>query len=72
MKVVLWSIDPLDWKKPSPIILQKRISNHLHPGAIILLHDIHTSTVKGLEGVIQAILKKGYRIVPLSYVSSPH
>jgi peptidoglycan/xylan/chitin deacetylase (PgdA/CDA1 family) len=71
MKVVLWSIDPLDWKKPSPAVLKKRVSDHLHPGAIILLHDIHASTVKGLEGVIQAILKKGYRIVPLSYVSSP-
>jgi peptidoglycan/xylan/chitin deacetylase (PgdA/CDA1 family) len=71
MKVVLWSIDPLDWKKPSPAVLKKRVSDHLHPGAIILLHDIHASTVKGLEGVIQAILKKGYRIVPLSYGSSP-
>jgi len=71
MKVVLWSIDPLDWKKPSSAVLKKRVSDHLHPGAIILLHDIHLSMVKGLEGVIQAILEKGYRIVPLSYACSP-
>lgn len=67
MDVVMWSVDPFDWKKPSPLVLKKRVSEQLHPGAIILLHDIHISTVNALEGIIQEILNKGYKIVPLSH-----
>jgi peptidoglycan/xylan/chitin deacetylase (PgdA/CDA1 family) len=65
MDTVLWSIDTLDWKKPSPARMQKRVLSELKPGAIILMHDIHENTVLALEGMIQAILRAGYRIVPL-------
>lgn len=66
MSVVLWSVDPQDWKKPSANILRQRILKGLRPGAIILLHDIHMTTAAALEQIIQDILARGYKFVPLS------
>ena len=68
MTVVLWSIDPLDWKKPrpTPAELSRRVTQQLRPGAIILLHDIHSTTAHALERLIQDVLHQGYTFVPLS------
>lgn len=59
-KMMMWSIDPRDWKKPSQKTLISRVSKALHPGAVVLLHDIHKNTANALDGIIKEVRRKGY------------
>jgi hypothetical protein len=47
-KVILWDIDPLDWKRPGPDVVAQRIIAGARPGSIILSHDIHPPTIAAM------------------------
>lgn len=66
MKVVLWSVDPLDWKDRKAALVEQRILKETQPGAIILSHDIHPSTIEAMPATLDALLAKGYRFVTVS------
>ena len=66
MYCVQWNIDSLDWKDPPADEIVSRISEQLCPGSIILLHNGAKNTPEALPRLIEAILEKGYRIVPIS------
>ena len=56
---VLWTIDTVDWKKPAPEWVVRRIAANLEPGSLILMHPTESSS-KALEGMINVIKDKGY------------
>lgn len=66
MKVVLWSVDPNDWKRPGAAVVERRILAGAKPGAIILSHDIHPGTVEAMPATLDALLAKGYKFVTVS------
>lgn len=66
LKVILWSVDPLDWKNRSAPVVRDRIVKGVHPGAIILAHDIHASTVAAMPDTFDILLSKGYKFVTVS------
>ena len=66
MKVILWSVDPLDWKRPGPQVVSQRILKETQPGAIILSHDIHPGTIEAMPATFDALLAKGYKFVTVS------
>ena len=66
MKVILWSVDPLDWKYRNSASVERRILAGARPGAIILSHDIHATTVAAMPGVLDSLLAKGYKFVTVS------
>ena len=72
MKVILWSVDPDDWKDPGPQAVEQRIvsgwkgSGGAKPGAIILSHDIHKGTVEAMPATLDTLLAKGYQFVTVS------
>jgi peptidoglycan/xylan/chitin deacetylase (PgdA/CDA1 family) len=43
-----------------------RIIQGAHPGAIILAHDIHATTVNAMPQTFDALLAKGYKFVTVS------
>ena len=45
--LVLWSVDPLDWKYRNAETVKNNILRQSHDGAIILVHDIHATTIPG-------------------------
>lgn len=65
-KVILWEVDPLDWKKPGPSVVANRIVSETHPGYIILAHDIHAQTVDAMEATLDGLLAKGFKFVTVS------
>lgn len=69
MRTVLWSVDTIDWKNPEPQKMVQRITEKVHPGAIILMHPT-SSTAAGLQAMIENIKKKGYQIDDLSTMLS--
>ena len=66
MKVILWSVDPLDWKYRNSARVSAQIIQGAHPGAIILSHDIHATTVAAMPETFDALLAKGYKFVTVS------
>ena len=67
-KVIQWSADSLDWKKPGVDAIVKRVLNKVHPGAIILMHasDTCLQTPEALPGVIEGLKEQGYTLVTVS------
>ena len=66
MKVILWSVDPLDWKYRNSARVESQILAGAQPGAIILSHDIHATTVAAMPNVFDSLLAKGYKFVTVS------
>jgi len=56
---VLWTIDTIDWRNPSPEQVMARIKSNLEPGAMILMHPT-TATEQTLPMMIQYMKEKGY------------
>lgn len=65
-QVILWSVDPLDWKKPGEAAVRSRIVNGVADGAIILAHDIHGATVRAMPETFDQLLAKGYKFATVS------
>jgi peptidoglycan/xylan/chitin deacetylase (PgdA/CDA1 family) len=63
---IMWSVDPLDWKRPGPSVVTSRIVSGTNNGAIILVHDLHGSSVDAMPATVDTLLRKGYRFVTVS------
>ena len=63
---VFWSVDPEDWKKPGVGVVTSRLVNGAAPGGILLLHDIHASSVSAVPGALDQLLRRGYQFVTVS------
>lgn len=63
LAIVLWNVDTLDWKTRNT---QKTVAAALtdtRRGAIILLHDIHPTSVEAVPSIIDGLRAKGYTFV---------
>lgn len=69
MPIILWNLDPLDWKDRNPEIVVQRISEAKING-IVLAHDIHPSTVEAIPEVISNLKAKGYHLVTIDNLFS--
>lgn len=66
---VMWSIDTIDWRKPSPDVLIQRVTGKLHNGALILMHPTD-STAKSLDRLITEIKAQDLHIGTVSELLS--
>ncbi|CQR47372.1 Peptidoglycan-N-acetylmuramic acid deacetylase PdaC [Paraliobacillus sp. PM-2] len=65
---VLWNIDTLDWKSHDPNKVLEVVKTNLKPNAIILMHDIHETTVEAVALVLDYLESEGYTSVGVSDV----
>ena len=63
---ILWSVDPLDWRRPGPQVVASRLIEGAQPGGILLAHDIHAGTIDAMPAVFDELLRRGYRFVTVS------
>lgn len=66
LDVILWSVDPNDWKKPGADVVARRLVSGARPGAILLSHDIHPGTIAAMPKVISELKAKGYAFATVS------
>lgn len=71
MSEILWDVDTLDWKYRDAGRLPKDATSAVRPGSIVLMHDIHRSTVDGAPALIDALQKQGYTLVTVSELLGP-
>ena len=64
--IILWDVDPNDWKEPGVNVVAQRIISGTRPGSIILSHDIHAPTIEAMPMVFDALLAKGFKFVTVS------
>lgn len=64
--LILWNIDSLDWKSRDENQIVPLVMNDVEDGDIILLHDIHSTTVPAVEKIVEDLDKQGYQMVTVS------
>ncbi len=60
---IFWSVDTLDWQYRDSTYVKNTVINNAYDGAIVLMHDIHSTTVTGLLGAIDTLKNRGYEFV---------
>ena len=69
MIIAYWSVDTEDWKSlnASKVIASvERYRNQDWDGAVILMHDIHPTTVEACKTLIPELVNAGYQLVTVS------
>ena len=66
-KTIMWTIDTIDWRNPTPETYLKRVLEKLQNGALILAHPTEV-TAKTLPILINEIKKRGYDILIVSEI----
>lgn len=64
--IVLWTIDTLDWKSHDAEAVLKIVQSNVKDGSIILMHDIHKSTVEAVALVLKYLKDEGFEFVTVS------
>lgn len=63
LPVILWSVDTRDWADRNSQLVCQRAVHGAHRGGIILLHDIHPTSVDAVPCIVSQLQKQGYRLV---------
>lgn len=70
MWTILWTLDTVDWRRPTPEAIIKRIVPNLENGALILSHPTEP-TVKALPVIIEEARKQQFYVGKVSELLSP-
>jgi peptidoglycan/xylan/chitin deacetylase (PgdA/CDA1 family) len=65
----MWTVDTVDWRKPSPDALINRVMGKIGNGSLILMHPTE-STAKSLDRLITLIEQKNLQIGTVSELMS--
>lgn len=65
-RIIIWDVDPLDWKRPGPSVVTSRILKETHAGSIVLAHDIHPPTLEAMPATFDQLDRKGFKSVTVS------
>lgn len=63
MSSILWSVDTRDWADRNSDIVCSRAVAGARPGAIILMHDIHQTSVNAVPCILSSLKQQGYSFV---------
>lgn len=61
--VVMWDIDPQDWRRPGADVIANHITSSVYPGAIVLSHDgggDRAQTIEAYRKVLAELSNQGY------------
>src|SRR5216110_56030 len=65
-RIILWDVDPYDWKRPGPAVVRNRILKETLRGSTVLSHDIHPGTIEAMPSTLDALEAKGFKFVTVS------
>ncbi len=60
-----WNIDTLDWKNKDASYVKDYVLKNVKDGAVILMHDLHSTTADAMETCIPELVNKGYQLVTM-------
>jgi len=65
-RIIIWDVDPLDWKRPGPSVVTSRILKETKAGSIVLAHDIHPPTLEAMPATFDQLDAKGFKSVTVT------
>lgn len=76
MLLILWSVDPGDWRRPGVGAIVSNVLRNTRPGSIVLMHDgggYRDQTVKALPAIINGLRRRHFRLmtVPQLLLTDP-
>jgi peptidoglycan/xylan/chitin deacetylase (PgdA/CDA1 family) len=64
---ILWDVDPLDWQHPRTVQkVRDRVLRGTRRGSIVLLHDIHASTIDAVPAILDELIARDFKLVTVS------
>ena len=60
---IMWDVDSLDWKSHNTTAILNEVKKAVKPGSIILMHDIHQTTIDALPALLDYLKAQGYTFV---------
>ncbi len=72
MVVVQWDVDSEDWSNRDAQTTTANVLDAVEPGSIVLLHDIHPSTIESAPDIIEGLRDAGYTLVTVSDILRAH
>jgi peptidoglycan-N-acetylglucosamine deacetylase len=63
-RIVLWDVDPQDWRQPGSGVIADRVVRNVRSGSIVLLHDgggNRSQTVQALRSILAQLSAQGYQ-----------
>jgi peptidoglycan-N-acetylglucosamine deacetylase len=63
LDVVLWSLDSRDWELRDAQEIRRRVTDRVEDGSNVLLHDIHSTTVDAVPGIVEDLREEDYVLV---------
>ena len=67
-EIVQWDVDSLDWKNYGVQPMVDRVTKNVKSGSIILFHNNSDYITQALPIILDNLLEKGYKIVPVSEI----
>ncbi len=61
--VILWSVDPEDWKYKDAAKVTQHVVSQARDGDVILLHDIYPTSVQAALDIVDGLHRKGFLFV---------
>ena len=68
--IIFWSVDPKDWKDRNSSLVSSRLLSGTKKGSILLLHDIHATSVAAVPRTVNGLISKGFKFVTVSQLLS--
>lgn len=66
-RLIMWSVDTIDWQRPDPQTIINRVMKKVHNDAIILMHPTDP-TVKALPGLLKQLREEKYKMVTIDKI----
>lgn len=63
MPEILWSVDTEDWRHHDSNYVANYVEEHVNRGDIVLMHDIHETSVEAVPEILESLTEDGYEIV---------
>ncbi|OYO05857.1 polysaccharide deacetylase family protein [Enemella evansiae] len=71
MAIVNWSYDTWDWRDRDPNLIANRVINEAGPNSVVLMHDLHSTTVDAAPAMVRGLKERGYTLVTVSELLGP-
>jgi peptidoglycan/xylan/chitin deacetylase (PgdA/CDA1 family) len=69
---IIWSVDTDDWLDRNSAIVAHRAVHRARRGDIILMHDIHPTTVAAVPDILHGLAKRGFTFATVPELLAAH
>ncbi len=63
-QIILWDVDPEDWRRPGAAVIARRVVSKMKPGSIVVLH-LESQTAQALPLIVRGLRKRNLQPVSL-------